>query len=230
MWAVLRAHNRLLFMGALVIFIPIGLLEALDDELQRPLEEADELSPLQIVESAASAVVHIIGALGGEVLYAGIVAGAIAEVRSGQPRPSLAELLRHLPFLRLAVIDVLLGLVVGLSLLLLVVPGIVALVYLCLAPVAVKVEHRGIPAAFGRSRRLVRGHFWTVFWLVIPVLVVGDVLTSLAGSGVVTAFGETFAGHWIAATAVNMVSAPLYGLASVVLFYELRDSPDAPAS
>ena len=61
------------------------------------------------------------------------------------------------------------------------------------------------------------------------MLLVADGLTTLAGSGVISTFGETFAGHWIAATAVNMVSAPLYGLAAVVLFYELSDSPPEPS-
>jgi hypothetical protein len=228
-WAVLRVHNRLLFAAALVIFVPIGLLETLDDELQKPLEDVDELTVVQTLEVIVSSIVHIGGALGGEVLYAGIVAGAIAQVRLGQPRPSLTELLRHLPFLKLAAIDLLLALVVGLSLLLLVVPGIVALVYFCLAPAAVKIERRGIIDAFRRSFALVRGHFWMAFWLVIPVLVIGDVLTELAGSGAITAFGETFAGHWIAATAVNMVAAPLFALAAVELFYELRDSGPDPA-
>lgn len=230
MWAVVRVHHGLLLRAALVIFIPLGFLETLDDELQKPLEEADEISVVQLLEMIASSIVHIGGALGGEVIYAGIVAAAITEVRHGQPRPELRELLRHLPFGRLILIDLLLAVVVGISLLLLVIPGVIALVWFCLAPAAVKIEGRGIFDAFRRSRRLVRGHFWTAFWLVIPVIALADLLTWLAGSGVVTALGETFVGHWVAATAVNMISSPLYGLAAVELFYELRDSPREAAS
>jgi hypothetical protein len=226
MWAVCRSRRRLLLYGALLIFIPVGLLEALDDELQKPLEDPDVLNAIDVVEIVLAGIVHTGGALGGEVLYAGIVAGAIAAERLGVERP-LGELVRALPFWRLVAIDLLLAVTVGLGLFVLIVPGIIALVWFCLAPPVVKIEHLSLLAAFRRSRELVRGHFWLVFWLVIPVLLIGDALTTVAGSGAISAFGETFIGHWVAATAVNLATAPLYGLASVVLYYELRDSPPA---
>lgn len=229
MWAILRVRHRELLLGALVVFVPLGLFEALADELERPLAELDSLGPLEVLELAGSTIVHAGGALAGEVIYAGIVAGAVAAEREGAGR-SLAEILRRLPIMRLVIVDLLLALVVGLGLVLLLVPGIMALVWFALAPPALKLEHLGIPAAFRRSRELVRGRFWLVFWLVVPILVAGDAATELAESGALSAFGEMLAGHWLAATLVNMVAAPPFALAVVVLFYELRGSRPGPSA
>lgn len=136
-WAILRARHRELLLGALVVFVPLGLFEA----------------------------------LAGELIYAGIVAGAVAAEREGARRP-LAEILRRLPIMRRVIVDLLLAL-----------------------------------GSRGRRR--------------------GDRARRVGG---VSAFGETLAGHWLAARLVNMVAAPPFALAVVVLFYELRGSRPGPSA
>ncbi len=226
MGAIFRDHRRTLLLAAVVIFVPIGFLEALDDELQKPLEDPEVGDPVDLVAIGGAALVHAAGALLGEVIYTGVVAAVVTNVRHRRERP-LAEALRRLPVWRLVAVDLLYAAVVVGGLLLLIVPGVVFLVWFALVAPAVEIEHLGVRAAFRRSREVVRGHFWLVFGLVIPILVVEDVLVSLASSGSIWAFGETFAGHWVSATLVNVIAAPLFALAVVVLFFELRQSSKA---
>ena len=69
-------------------------------------------------------------------------------------------------------------------------------------------EDRGVFDAFGRSARLVRGHFWLTFLLVtLPILVEED-----AVHGIVALVGETnaavvFVVNVLAGTAVGSVVA-----------------------
>ena len=59
----------------------------------------------------------------GDVLYTGIVARAVVSVRLGDHR-SLWEIARTLPYLRLAVADVLLAVIVGIGIVALIIPGL----------------------------------------------------------------------------------------------------------
>ena len=61
----------------------------------------------------------------------------------------------------------------------LVVPGVLAFVWLGLAAPVVEIEHRGIRAAFRRSVELVRGKFFLVAFVLIPIEIAGDALTDL---------------------------------------------------
>ncbi len=60
------------------------------------------------------------------------------------------------------------------ALLAFVVPGILVFVYLGLAAPVVEIEHRGVRAALARSFRLVRGHFWLVLAVLVPIEIASD--------------------------------------------------------
>jgi hypothetical protein len=66
-----------------------------------------------------------------------------------------------------------------------------------------------------------------VLVLVVPILVFEDVLTILVQSDVIIKHGESFLGDWAAATAADLITAPLFALAVVVSFYELRDASES---
>ena len=211
----------MLVLAAVVIFVPVGLLEAIDHELEEALTDPDGLELGDLIEIVAAAFVFGAGALLGDVLYAGIVAAAVIAERT-KHEGSLRELLEGLPVLRLIAVDLLLGLVVVIGFLLLIVPGIVFITWFALVAPVVKVEHPPIRAAFRRSRELVRGHFWLVFAFVIPIVIVAELLSGLAQSGMVELFGETFVGDWAGAAVADLLTAPLYALGVVVLYFELR--------
>lgn len=211
----------MLLLAAAVIFVPVGLLEALDHELEEPLSDPESLGLAELIEIVAAAFVFGAGSLLGDVLYAGIVAAAVIAERT-KHEGSLRELLEDLPVLRLIAVDLLLGLVVVIGFLLLIVPGLILLTWFALVAPVVKVEHSRIGGAFRRSRELVRGHFWLVFAFVIPIVIVAEVVTGLAQSGAVELLGESFVGDWAGAALADLVTAPLYALAVVVLYFELR--------
>ena len=224
-WGLIRVRWPILVAAGVVIFIPVGLLEALDDSLQEFITEA-ELDAIALIEVVSAAFLLGAGALLGDVLYAGIVAAVVVAEREGGDR-RLRDVLRHLPVLRLVGADLLLGFVVVVGLVLLVVPAFVWLTWFALIAPVIKVERPSVRAAFRRSRELVRGHFWLVFCLVIPIVVGSEILAGFILSGAIWVIGDGFFGDWVGGVLSNVLTAPLFALAVVVLYFELREPGDA---
>jgi hypothetical protein len=222
-WAIVRARWPVLLLAAAVIFIPAGLLEAVDHELQQPLAEADELSSLEVVEIVVAVFMIAATALLGDVLYAGIVAALMTAEREGRDL-RLRERLAGLPVGRLVAADLALALVVVVGLLLLVLPAFVFLTWFALVAPVIKVEHLPLRGAFRRSRELVRRRFWLVFWLVVPITLGSEVLSGLAQSAAVDVIGDGFVADWAGAVLSELVTAPPLALAVVVLYFELSSS------
>lgn len=219
-WAIVRARWPVLLLAAAVIFIPVGLLEAVDHELQQPLAEAEELSSLEVVEIVFAVFVIAATTLLGDVLYAGIVAALLTAEREGREL-RLRERLAGLPVGRLVAADLALALVVVVGLLLLILPAFVFLTWFALVAPVVKVERLPVRAAFRRSRELVRGRFWLVFWLVVPITLGSEVLAGLAQSAAVEVIGDGFVADWVGAVLSELVTAPPLALAVVVVYFEL---------
>ena len=76
-------------------------------------------------------------------------------------------------------------------------------------------------AAFARSARLVRGHFWLVFWVLVPIELVGDALTNLITDLADHLLGGSLLAEWLADTASNIVLTPFYAVAAVLLTLDL---------
>ena len=111
------------FCAGLLIFIPLGLVDVIDDHIQEPLNEVDhDVTSGDIWIVFVAAIGHSIVALFGDVLYTGIVARAVVSVRLGDHR-SLWEIVRTLPYLRLAIADVLLAVIVGIGIVALIIPA-----------------------------------------------------------------------------------------------------------
>ena len=219
-WAIVRARWPVLLLAAAVIFIPAGLLEAVDHELQQPLAEAEELTSLEVVEIVVAVFVIAATALLGDVLYAGVVAALLTAEREGREL-RLRERLAGLPVARLVAADLALALVVVIGLLMLILPAFVFLTWFALVAPVVKVERLPLRAAFRRSRALVRGRFWLVFWLVVPITLGSEALSALAQSGAVDVIGDGFVADWVGAVLAELVTAPPFALAVVVLYFEL---------
>jgi hypothetical protein len=225
-WAIVRARWLILLLAAALIFVPVGLLEAIDHELERPLDAPEELDTVLVIEIAVAGFVIAAGALLGDVLYAGVVAAVVIAERTAH-QGSLRELLAGLPVARLIAADLLLGLVVVLGLLAFVVPGLVLLTWFAFVAPVIKIEHPPIVAAFRRSRELVRGRFWLVFAIVLPILVASELVTVFVQQGTADLLGEGFGADWAGAALADVLTAPFYALAVVVLYLELSQSSSA---
>jgi hypothetical protein len=222
-----RAHWKTLLVAGIVVFVPLGLLEVVADELQHPLLENDaESLDTGTVATIAAAIVGVAaGTLIGEVVYTGIVSSIVVTRRRGGDvgERGLREFLRHLPIGRLIAIDVLWVLVVMLGFVAFIVPGFVFLAWFALVAPACEIEDLGVRDSFRRSRELVRGHFWRVLVLIAGLLAAEELLTSAAGSISIWGLGENVGGDWLASVLTGLLVSPLWALAAVVMFLELRD-------
>jgi hypothetical protein len=227
-WRLFREYPRELLAGGIVVFVPLGLLDAVSGSL---FDEVEEASDLEIAATVAGAIGAAALSLLGEVLYAGFVAALVVSERDGEPHP-LPELVKSLPYGRLIVADLIYVLLVSLGLLLLVVPGLVVLTWFALVAPAVKLEGLGVVEALRRSRALVRPRFWSVFALVVPLALLADALADTAFDAAILAIGDSLLGDWAGSTIAELITAPFLGLVVVVLFLELRatSAPRTPRS
>jgi hypothetical protein len=216
---VCRARWPALLIAGLIVFVPLSLVDVFAEDLVE-VEDADTGTLIAgIVAVAVSAVAATLG----EAIYAGMVAGVVVAEREGRKR-SIAGSLRHLPYGRLLAVDALAAGVIALGFLALIIPGFLFLAWFALVAPAVEIEKLGVRGAFRRSRELVRGHFWFVLGLLLPMLIAQDALSSAAQSASLWGLGEGFLGDWGGALIANLLTSPFYAVAVTVLFFELRAS------
>src|SRR5918994_1007748 len=147
-FGIYRSQAGVLLPVAFWLFLLVAVVEVLiGDNLA--------LVPLSILVSVVAAT-----------LYQGMVVNLVRDVQDGRRDSSVGELMRSvLPVLGpLLGAGLLAGFGIALGLLLLIVPGLfLATIWVVIAP-AIVIERRGVFEAFGRSRELVRGNGWPVFW------------------------------------------------------------------
>jgi hypothetical protein len=219
--ATLRAEALPLLTVAAIVFVPLSLLEAVgDQELEIDLED---LTVLEIGGLTIAALLQVGTSLVGEVFYAGVVAALIVEKRTGIRR-RLSDVARELPYLRLVSVDLLYSVGVAVFFVLLIVPGVLFFTYYALTAPIVEIEDRRIRAAFRRSRELVRGHFWTVLAILLPVSTAIELFTEADQAAVNALLGDSLLSDWLGTSIVNIALTPIYAVAAVVLTIELIEA------
>ena len=93
----------------------------------------------------------------------------------------------------------------------------------------VELEKRGVWAEFKRSFRLVRGHFWMVAAIVVPIETVGDGLNDAIVDGVHGLLGHGILAAWVGESVGNIVTAPVFAVAIVLLTLDLIHHHDGSA-
>jgi hypothetical protein len=218
-WRTYLAWAGPLMLLATAIFVPLGLVHAIPVHFE--VESLDFGSGLEIFAiSLALLALTGVGLLG-EVFYAGAVTILLTHPGGDGEPPSLRRIAAQLNYLRLIVIDLVYVVLVALGLTLLIVPGVLVFVYLGLAAPIVEMEGRTVRQALARSLRLVRGHFWLVFAVLVPIEILSDGLTELATALAHTLLGDSLLAEWLTDTASNIVLTPFYAVAAVLLTVEL---------
>lgn len=207
-----------LLLLAVAVFIPLGLIHALT--VSAEIGSLDFEGALQLLAIVGAVFALAVTGLMGEVFYTGAVAISLTHPHDGKP-PSLREIAGMVNHRRLIAIDLLYGALVATGLVLLFVPGVLAFVWFGLAAPVVEIEHRGIRAAFARSVQLIRGKFWTVALVLIPIELVGDSLTNLASTLTHSLFGSELLCEWLADVLANIAFTPFYAVAAVLLTVDL---------
>jgi hypothetical protein len=207
-----------LLLIAVAVFIPLGLLHAIT--VNAEIGSLGFSAGFKLLAAIAAVLAIAATGLIGEVFYTGAVAILLTHPREGRA-PPLREIAGMINYRTLIVIDLLYGALVAVGLIFFFVPGILAFVWFGLTAPVVEIEHRGIRAAFARSVRLVRGRFWAVALVLIPIEIVGDSLTDLATHLTHNLFGSELICEWIADVIANVAFTPFYAVAAVLLTVDL---------
>lgn len=217
------AWARVLLPLALAVFVPLGLVHALPVQLDAT--DLEGVSGLELLASAAALLLLAGTGLIGEIFYTGAVSIALTHPHDGEP-PSLGEVARMVNYRVLIAVDLVFGVLVAVGLLALVVPGVLAFVYLGLAAPVAEIERRSVRGALARSVRLVRGRFWFVLAALLPIEVTSDAIAGIA-THLAHDLGDSLLAAWLADTLANVLLTPLYAVAAVLLTLDLiaeRDS------
>ena len=212
-----------LLLLAVIVFLPLGLIDALSTTLD--VDALDLDSGLEIAALVAAISALTATSLIGEVFYSGAIAISLTHPQHERP-PPLREIARRVDYRRLIAVDLLYVLIVVIGMLLFFVPGVAAFVYLGLAGPVIEVERRSVRGALRRSWQLVRGRFWTVFAVFVPIEVFGDSLGEGAGHLVHDLLGDTFLATWLAESVANFLFSPLFAVAAVLLTLDLIAEQD----
>lgn len=176
-------------------------------------------------------LVAVVVSLAVQTLYQGMVVGLVKDVQDGRRESSVGDLMRSVlpvlgPLIGASIVAAL-GIAGGLFLL--VVPGLYLLtIWAVVAPVIV-VERRPVFDALGRSRQLVRGSGWPVFWTVVVAFLIVAVV-SLVFVGIAVSLSDLVLLRIVFGALASMVTAPIAALVASVLYFRLLGIADPPAN
>src|SRR3954467_5668737 len=211
LFATYRDQFTVFVPAALIIFVPVALLQAL----------AAGTGGFGV--AVIGGVLSIIGSF----LLQGVVVEAGRDIQDGRRDLSLGDLFRSVsPVLGMLIgagilpalgILAALGIIVGL--IFFIVPGLLLVTWWSLTSPVVVIERPGVTAALGRSRAMVRGNGWRVFGVIVVLFIIEAILNA-----VISALfgGDTFAGTLIAGIISSAPVAPLTAIAAAVVYLERR--------
>jgi hypothetical protein len=210
---------RFLLPVAIVLFVPLGLIEAWAEHAFEI--EAEDLNAAEVAGLIGAVVAQVATSSLGEVFYAGVVMSAVSESMEGHRRPPIKRLLRTLPYGGLIVVDILFSLGLAFGLVLLVAPGLIFFARYVLAAPLLELEHSGVRAAFRRSRELARGHKLGLLLLLGGLWLATDLISSLLGEGGASTLGESLTADWAIATLIELLITPVWAVAVCVVTWRL---------
>jgi hypothetical protein len=197
----------------LIVAVVISMTAALVDVITHAVVDRADIALAVLVDLGVSGV-NLLGV----IFLSGFLAQLVGEAEHGRPRASLRQVLRSLAWGRLVRADLLVALLVAVGLILLVIPGLVALTLFAVVGPVIEIERRPVMAALRRSAHLARPHFWGVVLLAtLPLLIASEFPATLPGAGGV---GETLA--FLAIRGIGeAVAESVLGLILVELAYRL---------
>jgi hypothetical protein len=225
-WRTYRGWASSLLSLAVVVFLPLGLLDALS--FQVDVDSLDLTSGIKVAALVLAVGAVTMTGLLGELFFSGAIAISLTHPHGEQP-PKLREIAGRIKYGRLIVVDVAFVAIVAVGLLIGLVPGVLAFVFLGLSGPIVEIEERSPLAALRRSFHLVRGSFWLVFWVLVPIEVFGDAIGSGLAKLVHHQLGDTFVATWLAEAVSNIVLSPVFAVAAVLLTVDLIAAKDDAA-
>lgn len=203
---------------AAIVFVPLGLLDALS--LQVNVDSLDITNGIKVAALMLAVGAVTMTGLLGEIFFSGAIAISLTHPH-GEGSPQLREIARRIKYGRLIAVDVAFVAIVAIGFILGGIPGLLAFVFLGLAGPIVEIEERSAARALRRSFQLVRGSFWLVFWVMVPIELFGDAIGDGLAGFVHHRLGDTFLATWLAEALSNAVLSPIFAVAAVLLTVEL---------
>ncbi|HEX5525937.1 MAG TPA: hypothetical protein VFX44_01925 [Solirubrobacterales bacterium] len=225
-WRTYRSWAPSILVLALIVFVPLGLIDALGAHVD--VDSLDLTSGIKVTAVLLAVGAITMTGLLGEIFYSGAIAISLTHPHGEEP-PSLREIAGRVKYGRLIVVDVAFVAIVAVGLLLGIVPGLLVFVFLGLAGPVVEIEECSAHRALLRSFQLVRGNFWLVFWVLVPIEIVGDAIGDGLAGLVHHLLGDTFLATWLAEAASNTALSPVFAVAAVLLTVDLIAARDGVA-
>jgi hypothetical protein len=210
-----RRHWPRVSVLAVVLLVPVALVGDLPGVIA---ESPGGRSPsvLQVIGAGATVLTLFLTLLA-EILFAGLLDYSIGSELDGVPAPSVAAALRGIPYGRLVLVQLLAMAVIIAGLVLLVVPGLVALTLLCIAGPVAALETVGPLGALRRSARLVVPYWWLAAMLVfLPELGAG-----LVDAAVEVVTHDHATGRLVASVLVALTISAFEGVTIAVFAHAL---------
>lgn len=212
-WALYKAHWRHLITISFAVYLTVAVLTAV---------LAAVLTWLGVVLGALISIIAFFW-------LQGALVKAVDDVRDGRADLSLGETFSaaQARLGAIAVAAILAGLGIILGLILLIIPGLwLMTMWAVIIPVVV-LENRSAGEAFGRSRELVRGHGWSVFGVIVLVILL------LIGFNIVLGLLLTPLADWLQSFVSQIVSgtltAPFTTTVLTLLYFRLRAAKEPEA-
>jgi hypothetical protein len=210
-----RRHFWYLTAIAALLWLPLAMLEL--SGVAHGIEiDTDHVRLRHIAVNVAVVLVF-------ELLVAEFLAAASEKIVSsdlhGDELPSTRRFLATVPWVSLVLGTLVYEIAVGVGLLFFVVPGVVIAIWGVVTGPVIVAEHARALRALGRSRELVRGSFPPVAVFVLLAFAVSEMIASGAG-----ALLDTLPHQWLEPTGeyvVHVLTSPLFGMATAVLYYAL---------
>lgn len=206
-WYVYRRHWKFLIPLSVIVLAPQAVGDAVFTDVQ-----VNEVKTIDDLVTLASVPIAVAINLGGEALYAGIVAAAVVEWLRGRNLRDVPGVIRSIAYLRLIAVDLILAVGTTVGLTLLVVPGVLIFTYLAVSPALIELNGVTVRESLRSSPRLVRGNFWRVLGFATIVLLLSELITVLLESPIHGVHGEVLF-HLL----IEAVIEPFQGLTTVFL-------------
>jgi hypothetical protein len=216
---------KLLLLGA-IVFVPLGFIDAVLNEVNT--SSLDVANGLRVFAFIAAVAAVTASSLFGEVFFSGAIAASLTHPED-EEAPGFTHLARHISYGKLIAVDIIYVGIVSIGLAVVVVPGVLALIYLSLAGPVLELEKRGVRDGFVRSLELVRGHFWMVAAVVVPIETVGDGINEWIIEAIHHGLGGGLIAEWIGEAVGNIITAPVFSVALVLLTLDLIHHRDGVA-
>ena len=211
-WTIYTRFFTRFFVLAAAVFLVLNLLSTL---VVVSFDENDAgLALAGLVNTAISIV--------GYFWVQGALVEAAADAHDGELELDVREAYARVrPLLAtLVVAGLLAGLGILVGLILLIVPGLYLLTRWSLIVPVIVLEKRSAGESFGRSHELVRGNGWSVFGLIVVVVLVGAISGSIVSGLLGAALGD-FLGTWLGSTVANAIVTPFFAVSLTVAYLRL---------